>query len=149
MPEAIEAAAERGIDIAGHRGRRLSPGAVASADLVLGMSSEHRSAAALLSTGSQVRTFTLKELVRLLEALPAPGSPSEPRQAVISRVADADLLRRGGFAGNPHDEDVIDPLGLPLDSYRAVAWELEGWCLRVVAGIFGEAPAQAGASGNG
>jgi protein-tyrosine phosphatase len=149
MPEAIEAAAERGIDIASHRARRLSPADVAGADLVLGMSSEHRTASTRLSTDSQVRTFTLKELVRIIEALPPPGSPSEPRQALVSRVAEADRLRRSGFGGNPNDEDVIDPLGLPLDSYRAVAWELEGWCLRLAVGIFGVAPSPAGAFGNG
>jgi len=32
---------------------------------------------------------------------------------------------------------VIDPLGLSLETYRAIAWELDGWCERLVDGLFG------------
>ena len=46
---------------------------------------------------SRRRTFTLKELVRLLEALPA--APGEDLRS--PRVAAADALRRRGFRGQP------------------------------------------------
>ena len=43
------------------------------------------------------------------------------------RVAQADALRSSGFHGNPDDEDVADPLGMPVDTYQAVAADLDGW----------------------
>ena len=52
-------------------------------------------------------------------------------------MEEADALRRSGFAGNPLDDDVADPLGLPLASYRAVAWELDEWVERLVNGLLG------------
>jgi hypothetical protein len=42
----------------------------------------------------------------------------------------------------------MDPLGMPLDAFRAVATELDGWCSRLAVGLFGraEAPAASGTS---
>jgi hypothetical protein len=54
-------------------------------------------------------------------------------------------VRRGGFAGNPHDEDIVDPLGLPLESFRAIAWELDEWTARLAQSLYGSAPAAAAA----
>jgi hypothetical protein len=46
--------------------------------------------------------------------------------------------------GNPHDEDVVDPLGMPMESYRAIAWELDEWVARLLDGLFGSVPEAAG-----
>jgi protein-tyrosine phosphatase len=135
-PNSIEAAAERGVDISEHRARELTSADVGSATLILGMSGEHARTVVAQEPEAAPRTFTLKELVRLLEALP-PTSGSD----FASRVAAADGLRTSGFAGNPNDEDVADPLGMPLDSFRAVAWELDEWCTRLVDGLLGRAEA--------
>jgi low molecular weight protein-tyrosine phosphatase len=142
-PESIAAAAERGIDISTHVARRLVPRQILEADLVLGMAREHRDAVGRMVVDAGARTFTLKELVRLLEALPEPvrSEDADADAALASRVRDADALRRSGSAGNPHDEDVVDPLGLPPATYRAVAWELDGWCSRLADGLFGKAAA--------
>lgn len=139
MPEAVEAAAGRETDISGHRARRLAAELVENADLALGMTTEHRDRAVWLAPDAAGRAFTLKELVRLLEALPQ-GSEAATLQ---ERVAAADELRRSGFRGNPHDEDVVDPLGLPLATYRAVAWELDELMERLVAGLVGRTEAAA------
>ncbi|HET8527155.1 MAG TPA: hypothetical protein VFM81_11040 [Actinomycetota bacterium] len=133
-PNSVEAAAERGVDISDHRARELTTRDIASATLVLGMAGEHRRAVVTQDPDAAPRTFTLKELVRLLEAL-RPGSGGD----LSSRVAEADALRASGFAGDPGDEDVPDPLGMPLDSFRAVAWELDEWCGRLVEGLLGRA----------
>ncbi|HEV8564703.1 MAG TPA: low molecular weight phosphatase family protein [Actinomycetota bacterium] len=129
MPESVEAAAERGVDISTHVARRLSDEMLDSADLVLCMAHQHREIIEAERPDLMSRTFTLKELVRLLEDMPdrAPN--------LQARVKEADDLRRDGFDGNPLDEDIADPLGLPIDTYRAVAWELEAWCERLVAGL--------------
>jgi protein-tyrosine-phosphatase len=67
MPEAVEAVAERGVDISDHVATRLRPGMAAVADLVLCMAAEHRDQIASEEPQAVDRTFTLKELVRLLE----------------------------------------------------------------------------------
>jgi protein-tyrosine phosphatase len=142
-PESVEAAAERGADISAHLARRLAL-EMLQADLVLAMSVEHREAAVALAPSVAPRAFTLKELVRLLESLPPrEGAGMEPGAALLERVRAAEALRRTGFPGNPLDDDVVDPLGLAFDSYRAVAWELDEWCGRLVDGLLGkeEAPA--------
>jgi protein-tyrosine phosphatase len=145
MAESVAAAAERGVDISGHRGRALVPDDVRDADLVVGMSAEHRDAVDRLVPEAAGKTFTLKELVRLLDALPGADPAAPPADALAGRLTEADRLRRSGFEGNPHDEGVVDPLGMPLDSYRAVAWELDEWSRRLADGLFGLTPANAAA----
>lgn len=139
VPEAVEAAADRGVDISSHVVRRLGREHVEPAALVLGMAVEHREDVVRTSPSAASRTFTLKEFVRLLEAQPASrtGEEGDPGGRLAARVAEADRLRCSGFRGNPSDEDVIDPLGLSLETYRAIAWELDGWCERLVDGLFG------------
>lgn len=144
MPESVEAAEERGVDISGHVARRLTRGDVFDADVVVAMAAEHRDAVSRAMPEAADRTFTLKELVRLLEALPPPTGPLGPDD-LPDRVAGAEEVRRGGFHGNPHDEDIVDPLGLPLESYRAIAWELDEWTARLAQSLYGSAPAAAAA----
>jgi protein-tyrosine phosphatase len=145
MPESVEAAAERGVDISGHRGRELRADHIEAADLIVAMAAEHRDAIAEDVPDAAGRSFTLKELVRLLDALPPADPTASPAEALASRLAEADRLRQSGFEANPYDEDVADPLGLPLESYRAVAWELDEWSRRLADGLFGLAPANAAA----
>ncbi len=141
-PESVAAAAERGVDISGHTARRLLAEHVAGADLVLAMAAEHRWEVVRLLPEAASRTFTLKELVRLVEALPA----RDQATGLAERVREADALRRSGFPGNPHDEDVVDPLGMPFEGYRAIAWELEEWCGRLADDLAGTGTAGSGAA---
>ena len=136
-PESVIAAGERGSDIEAHEARELGRSMIEGADLILCMAGEHREAVGAAVPEAARRTFTLKELVRLLEDLPG---PTDDPDAIAVRIAAADALRDGGGSGNPHDEDISDPLGLPLDTYRAIAWELDGWNTRLVAGLFGAEP---------
>jgi protein-tyrosine phosphatase len=145
MEESVRAAAERGVDISGHVVTRLGRAQVADADLIVAMAGEHRAEIARAMPEAAAKTFTLKELVRLLERLPAVGGPFDLAEAARR----ADELRRSGFAGNTHDEDIVDPLGMPFESYRAVAWELDEWCDRLAAGLVGsERRRAAGAEGD-
>jgi protein-tyrosine phosphatase len=136
QPGSVAAAAERDIDISGHVARLLTAEMIREADLVLAMAGEHRDFVEEVEPAALARTFTLKELVRLLDALPA-AAPSSDGASLPDRVAEAQALRHSGFAGNPHDQDVADPLGQPQELYRAIAWELEGWIGRLVDGLFG------------
>ncbi len=138
MPEAIAAAAARGVDTRRHTARRLDRHGVRTADLVLTMTGGHRRRIEDLVPEAVPKTFTLKELVRLLEALPAPDATDAPGDRLRARVAQAADLRQSGFEGNPHDEDVADPIGMPQQTYDAVAWEIDEWCARLVEGLFAE-----------
>ena len=141
----IVAAREREVDIGAHRARRLTVSMIERADLVVAMAGEHREAVARAVPDAAGRTFTLKELVRLTQAL----ALADASASLVDRVAQADALRRGGFAGNPRDEDVADPLGQGQDTYRAVAWELDELTHRLDAAMFGPLAAAASMFGEG
>jgi len=130
MPEAVEAAAERGVDISGHVATRLRPGMAAVADLVLCMAAEHRDQIASDEPQAVDRAFTLKELVRLLEG----GARAATTPA--ARIAAAARARNAAPSIAHPEEDIADPLGLPLDGYRAIASELDGWIGRLVTALF-------------
>ncbi|MFN2590959.1 MAG: low molecular weight phosphatase family protein [Actinomycetota bacterium] len=136
MPEAVRAAEERGVDISGLQASALDPNVVDRVDLVLTMTAEHRDEVAHIAPEASSKIFTLKELVELLRRLPQPrGTPS--REAALERLAAADHLRRSPEARAIGDEDVSDPLGMSFETYRAVAWELEGLVDAFVEGLFG------------
>ena len=143
MPEAVQAASEREVDIGSHRARRLAVEMIDDTDLSVCMAPEHREEVGRLAPDAEDRTFTLKELVRILEHLPGAERDSKA-QGLPKRVSKAAEFRRDGFRGNPFDDDIADPLGLPIDSFRAVAWELDEWCGRLAVGLFGRADAPAG-----
>jgi protein-tyrosine phosphatase len=138
MPESVQAAAELGIDIGGHVARRLTPTMADGYDLLLCMASEHRDRIAA-GSDREDRAFTLKELVRLLESLPPPAPDAGP-DSLAERLAAANAARREGAVPASRDDDVADPLGQPLEAYRAIAWELETWNERMVNGLFGTIP---------
>ncbi len=142
--EAVAAAAERGVDIAEHRSTPFDPGRADWADLVVTMTAEQRDEVHEASPEAGPKTFTLKELVALLGALPPPeGEPS--RDAFLARVAEAHELRQGGTGPRPVDEDVADPLGLGMEAYRATCWEIEELIDAAVRGLAGErVPAEEG-----
>ena len=144
-PESVQAASERGIDISAHVARRLTEAMIERADLLVCMAAEHRTAIATRLPSALDRTFTLKELARLLEH-DAPAAPTSG-DALGARIATAAATRRGGAPRNPYDEDIVDPLGMPLETYRAIAWELDEWIDRLLAGLFGPVPA--GVAGEG
>ena len=96
------------------------------------------------STGSprsaSPRTFTLKEFAHLLDAVDPPegGSSSE---RLRRRWPPPTRCGPPGASPDFPDEDVADPLGLGLESYRAVAWEVGTLVERIVDRVFGPAPA--------
>ena len=137
MPESVEAARERGVDIREHAARRLMPELIEDADLVVAMATEHRETVGRMVPGASSRTFTLKELTRVLEAQRAPDAD----QRLDARVEEAAAARASGAPTNRFDEDVVDPLGMPLETYRAIAWELDGWTDRLVTALYGPVPA--------
>jgi protein-tyrosine phosphatase len=98
-PEAAAELGRLGGEPTGFTARRLIPGLVASADLVLGMAREHREAAARLAPAAVSRCYTLREYVRLA------GGPRVP-------------------PGRPEDDDIADPYGSRPEVMRACAQEI-------------------------
>jgi protein-tyrosine phosphatase len=141
-PSSVAAAIELGVDISAHRARRLEAGDVANATLVLAMASEHRASVAGLGPSAAAKTFTLKELVRLLEKLGREPPPGEPDRVLADRVTEAHAFRSHGTLDHTRHEDVADPLGMPLEDFRAVASDLERWCGRLTDVLFGRTPAR-------
>ena len=98
---------EAGGDPDGFKARELSADHLRQADLILGMTREHRAAAADLLPRAVRCSFTLREYARLLGRidpglLPA-GSPAERARASLPLVA---AQRRHAEAA---DDDVADP----------------------------------------
>jgi protein-tyrosine phosphatase len=138
--EAILAAGERGVDIAAQTSTSFRGELARRADLLVTMTEEQRGEVLGQVAEAAGKTFTLKELVTLLRELPAPPSPSD-RETVLRRIADADALRRGSGAPEVFDADVADPLGLSLEAYRAVAWEIESLVDELLERLAGQSPA--------
>ena len=121
-PLTVEVLRERGIDPADHDSRELTPDLLATADLVIGMTITHVDVAARRLPDARSRTFLVGEVARL-------GRKVGPRAVDESLPAWVDRVHRlrtanGGFA-RPDDE-VDDPVGLPITAYRRVADVLDG-----------------------
>ena len=63
-PELEQEAAPFGLDLSGHRPRRVEPETIAGADLVIGMERAHVRGVVLADPPSFAKTFTLREIVR-------------------------------------------------------------------------------------
>jgi protein-tyrosine phosphatase len=145
MPGSVEAARELGVDISSHRARRLTRAMAEEADLLLCMATDHREAIGEALPALAPRAFTMKELVRLLETLPV--GPAIGPDDLRSRVEAADHARAAGAVPHSWDDDITDPLGQPIEAFRAMGWEIDTWMDRLVGGLYGAAPAAAAAEG--
>lgn len=125
MIESIRSAEERGVDIRTHLARRLSREMLDDADLIVCMAADHREAIVATKPDLEAKTFTIKELVRVMEASPVGGT-------FEARVAAAAAARNGSAI---QAEDIRDPLGEPIDGYREVAGELHDLSGRLAAAL--------------
>jgi protein-tyrosine phosphatase len=131
-PEAVAAARDLGVDIALHRARRLTDVMIGEADLLVCMAAEHREEIGERVPAAADRTFTLKELTRLLER-------DSGSSRLEERIADAAAARANGAVTEEDrfDEDVVDPLGMPLETYMAIAGELQDFTERLALALLG------------
>lgn len=97
--------------------RQVSADQLRDADLVLGMTRRHRTAALDLCPAATKRTFTLREFARLaVEAqddLPPDGTTTERLQALVAAA-----VRHRGPVSEPRVDDIRDPYGLESDAYE-------------------------------
>ncbi|MHB1446553.1 MAG: arsenate reductase/protein-tyrosine-phosphatase family protein [Acidimicrobiales bacterium] len=127
-PEVASLLADRGIDVSGHRSRRLSPDLIEASDLVLAMAREHLREAVLMVPSAFGRIFTLKEIARRGESV-GPLASGADREVWLSRLA-AGRQRRDLMGHSPED-DVEDPIGGPMSAFRTTLAELDDLTGRV------------------
>lgn len=98
--------------------RELSAADVSTADLVLALAREHRTAAVELAPSSVRRAFTLRELARILGSVdPAELSGTDVSERLRAAVALAGSRRH---RSSPAQDDVDDPYrGSPEEHRRA------------------------------
>lgn len=127
--------AEAGGDPGGFAARRLTEQQLAPADLVLALTTAHRGDVVELWPAAVRRTFTLKELARLLgsvdvAALPVAGVGARLRAALPL----ASAQRRP--VGVPGGDDVADPYGRGPDAYVRSFAEIEA-AVAAIAAVLG------------
>ncbi|MEX0666480.1 MAG: protein-tyrosine-phosphatase [Acidimicrobiia bacterium] len=119
--EAVAAMAEMGLDISAHRSRQLTTELIGEADLVLGMTRQHVDRITALAPDAATRVFLVEELVRLGGVVGA-RSEGEALRAWLLRVHEA---RPHAQVRGRGEDEVGDPIGEPLDVYRATAARLD------------------------
>jgi protein-tyrosine phosphatase len=135
LPEAIEAAAARGLDISAHRARALGGEDLSGADLVVGFEQRHVVAAVVDGGARRERVFSLPELVELLEQGPT-QRVGEPVERATQAIADAHARRSGHVAAG--DAELADPLGQDRRFYRDMVERVCELSTRLALGLFGE-----------
>lgn len=114
-----------GASLAGFNARQLTTPMLTGADLVLALSTEHRSVILQLAPSAFRKTFTLREFARVLPATAleeaGAGSTAAVREAWLAAVSEAARLRQPGTAA---DDDVTDPFREGPEVYRKMAEEL-------------------------
>ncbi|HLG00341.1 MAG TPA: low molecular weight phosphatase family protein [Acidimicrobiia bacterium] len=123
-------AAEMGGDLSDHRARRLDPGLVESADLIIAMTADHVIDILHQAPSAAPRVFKLTELARL--AASTPRGDGESVREWAHRLGGHRSKRP--WADSRDDRDVADPMGETVDFYRATAREIDALLAEVVAG---------------
>jgi protein-tyrosine phosphatase len=121
--------ADRGLDLAGHSSRVMTPELLEGADLLIGMERRHVREAAVMAPGAWARSFTLRELDRRATA----AGPRPAEVPLADWLAQLAADRTPAFhLGASRDDDVADPIGRSLRTYRRCATDLEQLVATVV-----------------
>jgi protein-tyrosine phosphatase len=126
-----------GGDDAGFVSRQLTGDLVDDADLVVAAATEHRSAVVSLSAVAARRTFTLRELDRLLQDIDLTDLPTDPADRLRAVVVAAHSRRGSVPAGGGRDDDVADPYGRSAAVYAATTRQIAPAVERLVGAIAG------------
>jgi protein-tyrosine-phosphatase len=132
LPEALELAPLLDLDLTKHRARCVRNVDLSDADLVLGFEYQHLAAAVTEGGASRESTFTVPELVILLEdggtVTDGGDTVAEARRAVQR----ADDARPAG-----HRPEIADPLGASPEVFLGTALEVRALTERLAELLFG------------
>jgi len=134
ISNAVEGAARLGVDISGHRSRTLAAADLRGVDLVVGFERTHVARAVVDCGAAREKTFTLLELVELLEAAPAPDgtTPVERARKAVELAAQYRRPREG----KPLPE-LSDPINEPERVQRETVRRLHELSIALVSDLFG------------
>jgi protein-tyrosine phosphatase len=118
---AVEAMADRGIDLSRHRTRPLDGELLADADLAVAMTRRHEATIVSLEPTARSRTFLAGEVVRLASSVGPRG-----KRPVADWVGALDAARAGHFTAGRVADEVVDPWGGTIEDYRRCADRLDG-----------------------
>lgn len=138
LPEVRQIAVLCGVDLSGHRSRRLSALSLEASDLVIGFEEAHVRRAIVDAGAPRANTFTFRELVRLLEKC-APAADSMTVEHAQTAVTLADELRRRNPTAAGEDTGVPDPLGRSWKLQREIAVQIRDLSLELAEHVFGVA----------
>jgi protein-tyrosine-phosphatase len=135
LREALVAAERLEIDISQHRARPLRGEDLAVSDLVLGFERIHVATAVVEAGARRERTFTLPELVELVEdtEIPAAHDPVERARQAVSAAHE----RRATIGPDEVFPEVADPWSKPNVVYAETARAVDVLCRRLVRRLFG------------
>jgi protein-tyrosine phosphatase len=125
-----------GGDLGTHRSRRITTDVIEQADLVVCMAGEHARAVVELRADARARTFTLRELVALLE-------DSRPRQAgepLSDFIARQSARRADEEAWSDPAVDIADPYGKPASAVAETAAEIHDLLRRLTERVWPVSP---------
>jgi protein-tyrosine-phosphatase len=142
LPEAVELAHEHGVDLTEHRASGLQGLDLSGEDLVVGFERKHVASVVVDARAPIERTFTLPELVALLERT-APPAATEPLARAREVIARAHHARPRDFRRAPVAE-LTDPLGKTGTAQREIAAEVRRLSDRLAARLFSSAGAARG-----
>jgi protein-tyrosine-phosphatase len=143
LPEAVALARGCGVDVTGHVTRCVSGASLAAVDLVVGFEGVHVRHAVVDAGAARERSFTMRELVGLLEE----GAVAPQRDDAVERAREgvraAAALRATAETGQRLSDETPDPLGAPWNVYRDTAAEVRDLSLRLVRSLFDVSDASA------
>jgi protein-tyrosine phosphatase len=113
----LEVAHGYGVDLTSHRAKMFDHSMLGSHQLVLTMTEGQRSVLARLQPQQLTRTFTLKEWVRINEALSFDFDS-------LSQLVLATHRARAAVAAADEPEDIADPAGFPSHQHAVIAAEI-------------------------
>lgn len=132
LEAAQEAAGRLDLDLSGHLARALSEGDLAHADLVIGFERAHVLAAVVAARARRERTFTLTELVAILDGIRV--APRADRLASARRALEL-LDVHWPFEATGNDE-LADPLGRAPNVQHELALRVESLVARLAQQLF-------------
>ena len=133
LPETIDTAAALGLDVSAHRAACVVGNDLGGADLVVGFEHRHVATAVVDAKAPRDRTFTLEEIVDLLERV-LPPTETDPAERAREAVARAHALRQGRQEAA---REIADPLGGSMDVYRATLTRVRDLSERLAVRLFG------------
>jgi protein-tyrosine phosphatase len=135
LPEALDVAESFGLDLSEHRTRCVTDADLEHVDLVLGFERTHVHSATVDGHAPIEHTFTLPELVELLQEVRQPLQASAAVERARGRIEAAHALRPPGFRSRRVPE-IGDPLGRSASAQRRIAEEVRDLVSRLGAMLF-------------